>query len=80
MFELCAETNVDCRLGTIAAGAAPGADEIFISSSAGGVMPVTIIDGKPVADGAPGPLTKRLTELYWGKREAGWYATPIDYD
>jgi branched-chain amino acid aminotransferase len=80
VFELCAETNVDCRMGKIAAGAAPEADEIFISSSAGGVMPVTIIDGKPVADGAPGPLTRRLTVRYWQKREAGWYATPIDYD
>ena len=39
-----------------------------------------VVDGKPVADGAPGPLTRRLTVRYWQKREAGWYATPIDYD
>ena len=80
VFELCAETNAECRQGKVPVADAPRADEIFISSSAGGVIPVTVVDGGPIGDGAPGPLTKRLTELYWQKREAGWYATPVDYD
>ena len=53
--------------------------EIFITSTAGGVMPVTRITGRPVGDGSPGPLTQRLNKLYWSKKEAGWLGTPIDY-
>ncbi|MBS0471956.1 MAG: D-amino-acid transaminase [Proteobacteria bacterium] len=39
------------------------AREAFISSATG-VMPVTRIDGKPVGDGRPGPVTRRIQELY----------------
>jgi branched-chain amino acid aminotransferase len=56
-----------------------GADEVFISTTGGGVIPITRIDDKPVGSGHPGPVTKRLDGLYWQKRKAGWYATPVDY-
>jgi branched-chain amino acid aminotransferase len=55
------------------------ADEVFITSTAGGVMPVTRIAGRPIGDGAPGPLTQSLNRLYWLKKEAGWLGTPVDY-
>jgi D-alanine transaminase len=28
-------------------------------------MPIVAIDGKPVGDGKPGPVTRRLQELYF---------------
>lgn len=40
------------------------ADEAFITSATTFVMPVTSIDGKPVGDGKPGAMTRRLRELY----------------
>ena len=45
------------------------ADEVFITSTAAGIMPVTRIDGAAVGDGRPGALTARLTALYWAKHE-----------
>ncbi len=39
------------------------AREAFISSATG-VMPVVAIDGEPVGEGIPGPLTRRVQELY----------------
>jgi branched-chain amino acid aminotransferase len=48
----------------MAAGELRGADECFITSAVRGVLPVTSIDGRAVGDGAPGPLTRRLMELY----------------
>jgi D-alanine transaminase len=39
------------------------AKEAFISSATG-VIPVTRIDGRAVGEGKPGPLTKRVQELY----------------
>lgn len=40
------------------------ADEVFITSSTRGVLPVTRIDGEPVGDGRPGAVARRLRELY----------------
>jgi branched-chain amino acid aminotransferase len=40
------------------------ADEIFLTSAARAVLPVTEIDGHPVGGGKPGPVTRRLMELY----------------
>lgn len=42
---------------------AHAAREAFISSATG-IYPVTAIDGKPVGEGKPGPVTKRIQELY----------------
>lgn len=43
---------------------AKNAAEAFITSATNFVLPVTVIDGKPVGNGRPGPLTLRLRELY----------------
>jgi len=40
------------------------ADEIWVSSSTKEVLPVTMLDGKPVGDGKPGPMYTRMHELY----------------
>ena len=40
------------------------AAEAFITSATTFVMPVVSIDGKPVGDGRPGPVTRQLRELY----------------
>jgi len=43
---------------------AHGAAEAFYTSASSLVMPVVAIDGRPVGDGRPGPLTRRLRALY----------------
>jgi D-alanine transaminase len=40
------------------------ANEAFVTSATSFVTPVIRIDGKPVGDGLPGPLTKRLLAWY----------------
>ena len=79
LMELCEEIQLPCRLADLPRDRLGGADEVFLSSSAGGVIPVTRIDGALIGDGRPGKAATRLDELYWSKREAGWHATPIDY-
>jgi branched-chain amino acid aminotransferase len=36
------------------------ADEIFTTSTAGGIMPVSRLNGTPVADGLPGAITRTI--------------------
>lgn len=43
---------------------AKGAAEAFITSSTSFIYPVVSIDGQPVGDGKPGPVTRRLRQLY----------------
>ena len=40
------------------------AREAFISSASGAAVPVVSIDGARIGDGTPGPLTRRIGELY----------------
>ncbi len=40
------------------------AQEAFVTGTLGGVTPVVSIDGRRIGDGTPGPLTKRIAELY----------------
>ena len=55
VFEMCAETNVKAELVKMKADDLHAADEVFIASTAGGIMPVSTVDGAPVGDGTPGP-------------------------
>jgi len=40
------------------------ADEIFLSGTVKKVMPVTILDNRPVGEGKPGPVTRKVMRLY----------------
>lgn len=40
------------------------AREAFITAATLGVMPVVVIDGHPIGDGKPGPVARRVEELY----------------
>jgi D-alanine transaminase len=43
---------------------ARGAAEAFITAASAFVTPVVEIDGVTLGDGAPGPITRRLREVY----------------
>ena len=66
-LDLCRELGVETRISALSADELRSADEVFITSTAGGIMPVTRVDGKSIGGGAPGELTSRLVELYWAK-------------
>ncbi len=65
--------------GTLTAGDLLRADEVLVTSTAGGIMPVTVVDGKPVGTGVPGPLTLRLRDRYWASHQDPRYSTPVRY-
>jgi len=78
VFDLAAELGVSAREADLTPGDLRGADEAFLSSTAGGIMPVSHVDGKPLGSGKPGPLGTRVRALYWEKREAGWMGTRVE--
>ncbi len=79
VMELCEELGYDARHEYFKAADMHDADEVFISSTAGGVMPITKVDHTILGNGAPGPVTTRLINTYWQKKLDGWHATPVNY-
>ncbi len=63
-----AQIRVEERPFTLAE--AQGAAEAFITAASAFVTPVVEIDGLPVGDGRPGPVTRRLRELYLAESRA----------
>ena len=61
-FAAEAQMKVEERAFTVEEAAA--ADEAFVTSASSFVMPVVEIDGRPVGEGAPGPIARRLREIY----------------
>lgn len=57
-----AQVKVVERKFTVAEALA--AREAFISSATGAAIPVVTIDGKRIGDGQPGPVTRRIRDLY----------------
>jgi branched-chain amino acid aminotransferase len=77
VFELCQEAGLEAVAADLTADDLKNADEAFISSTGGGVMAVTMVNDKPIGNGAPGLTTGKLSDRYWAKRAEGWDATPF---
>ncbi len=72
VFDLAAELGIPAQPSDLTPDDLRRADEAFLSSTAGGIMPVSHVDAAPLGTGRPGPITMRLRSLYWEKRERGW--------
>jgi branched-subunit amino acid aminotransferase/4-amino-4-deoxychorismate lyase len=55
-------------------------DEMFMSTTAGGVMPITSLDGVPVKDGKVGPITKKIWDGYWAMHYDPAFSFAVNYD
>ncbi|MGA3406551.1 MAG: branched-chain-amino-acid transaminase [Candidatus Bathyarchaeia archaeon] len=53
------------------------ADEVFLSSTAGGIIPVIEVDRRLVGSGTPGPITKQIQDRYTEMLEKGIHGTPV---
>lgn len=78
-LELCRDLGIAAHEERLSPEQLRSADEVFLTTTAGGIIPVTRIDNGKIADGAPGPITVRLHTEYWRRRASGWHAEPILY-
>jgi branched-chain amino acid aminotransferase len=80
VIELARQAGQPVDEGLLSPGDLRRAAEVLITSTAGGIMPVTVVDGQPVGTGTPGPRTGRLRDRYWASHADPRYATPVRYD
>jgi D-alanine transaminase len=66
--ELAQAHGIEHRSIAVSEADLRSADEIWLTAATRGVLAVTTLDGKPVADGLPGPLWRRMHDLI----EAFW--------
>lgn len=79
VFDLCVECGLPAVAADVSVRELKEADEVFITSTAGGIMPVTRVEGLPIAAGRVGTVTRRLMDLYWAKHEHPEWSTPVAY-
>ena len=79
ILELATEQGIDCETGDLSCDQLASADEIFLTSTAGGVVPVRKLDGVEIGDGKPGPVTMSLRELYWQAHHEGKWTEAVVY-
>ena len=79
VMELASEQGLEVEAKEIPEDQFRRGTELFATTTAGGVMPITSLDGEPVGDGKVGPVTRRLRDAYWAAHEDPRYITPVDY-
>ena len=79
VLELCDALAIPLRVGALPADTLADADEVFLSSTGGGVLPIAKVDGKPVGAGFPGPVTQRLHDAYWALHDDPRHRDPVVY-
>jgi branched-subunit amino acid aminotransferase/4-amino-4-deoxychorismate lyase len=71
--------NIPVETRNVSAEEVRQADEVFITSTAGGIMPVTKVDTRPLGGGKPGPMTSQLHKQYWSLHQDSRYVSPVPY-
>jgi len=64
IMQLAGEARVPCAETHLTRFDVYTADEAFVTGTGAEIMPVTAADGRPIADGTPGPITSRLSEAF----------------
>ena len=62
--ELAARAAIHCRVQPVSEAQLRAADELWISAATREVQPVTVLDGRPIGSGRPGPLWRRVYEEF----------------
>jgi branched-chain amino acid aminotransferase len=79
-IELMGEAGTPVEEGPLPAADVRRAEEVLVTSTAGGVIPVTAVDSRAVGTGRPGARTLDLRERYWARHADPAFTTPVRYD
>jgi branched-chain amino acid aminotransferase len=79
VIEMGQMLNIPVETRIVSAEQVRQAEEVFITSTAGGIMPVTKVDSRLLGDGRPGPITLQLQKRYWSLHQDPRYVSAIQY-
>jgi branched-chain amino acid aminotransferase len=64
VLDLAAAAGIPAGTGDYSLTQLYTADELFVTGTMGGLTPVLALDGRPIGQGKPGPVTGQLTSLF----------------
>jgi len=79
VIEIAGTLGIPVEVRALPVAELSSADEAFLSTSGGGVLPVTRLDGQPVGSGQPGAITRRLLQTYWDWHYEPRFSVPVRY-
>ena len=80
VLELAAEAELTTEIRALPIAELLQADEVFLSTSGGGVIPVARINDRSFSNGRPGPTATRLRASYFDRLTDPAYRTEIAYE
>ena len=79
VLEMAEHLGINTSVRSLSVEELLGADEVFLSSSGGGVIPIISVNETIFGNGASGPISVQLNETYWKWTTLEKYRDPIDY-
>ncbi|MCY7308450.1 MAG: aminotransferase class IV, partial [Rhodoferax sp.] len=79
VIEMAQTLELPVQLRALPAQELRQSQEVFLSTSGGGVLPVTRVDDQVIGTGEPGPVTRRMVETYWAWHRDPRFISAIDY-
>ncbi|HEY3952146.1 MAG TPA: aminotransferase class IV [Streptosporangiaceae bacterium] len=79
VIEVAGQLDLPVHAGDLPVGELYRADELFLTSTAGGVMPVARLDGQPVGNGRTGAITQKIRARYWDLHTDPALSFAVDY-
>lgn len=80
VLEVAAAKGIEAHVEDVPVSAAYDCDELLFVTTAGGVMPITLLDGEPVGNGKVGPISKEIWKGYWEAHYDPALSFPVRYD
>lgn len=65
VLDICAELGIATEVRALSREELLEADEVFISTSGGGAVPITGVDDRVYGNGVPGPKAQAIARSYW---------------
>ena len=79
ILDICDELSIQKQVRPITRNEFMEADEIFLSTSSGGIVPITKVNNRIFSNNAPGEMTGKLSKCYWNWTEKSDLRIEIDY-
>ena len=79
VLEMAENLGINTSIRSLSVEELLEADEVFLSSSGGGVIPIIRVNETIFGNGASGPISVQLNKTYWTWTTLEKYRDPIDY-
>ena len=80
VFEICAELGIPCEATDVQKDEFINASEVFIATTAGGLVPVTRVNGRIMGNDVIGPTTAKILQTYWDWHRREDLALKVHYN